>query len=55
MQFGPGLSQLVEPKRMKNKNYLISDTIVLDQGAVSSAGAASLYLEVGRQAATRPV
>ena len=31
MQFGPGLSQLVEPKRMKNKNYLISDTIVLDQ------------------------
>ncbi|HHW88489.1 MAG TPA: NADH-quinone oxidoreductase subunit NuoG, partial [Chloroflexi bacterium] len=31
MRFGPGLSQLVEPKRMKNKNYLISDTIVLDQ------------------------
>jgi len=31
MQFGPGLSQLVEPKRLKNKNYLISDTIVLDQ------------------------
>jgi NADH-quinone oxidoreductase subunit G len=31
MQFGPGLSQLVEPKRLKGKNYLISDTIVLDQ------------------------
>ncbi|BAL98911.1 MULTISPECIES: NADH-quinone oxidoreductase subunit NuoG [Caldilinea] len=31
MRFGPGLSQLVEPKRTKNKNYLISDTIVLDQ------------------------
>jgi NADH-quinone oxidoreductase chain G len=31
MQFGPGLSQLVEPKRHKNKNYPISDTIVLDQ------------------------
>ena len=31
MRYGPGLSQLVEAKRHKNKNYLISDTIVLDQ------------------------
>ncbi|MEM7128573.1 MAG: NADH-quinone oxidoreductase subunit NuoG [Chloroflexota bacterium] len=31
MKFGPGISQLVEPKRHKNKDYLISDTIVLDQ------------------------
>mgnify|MGYP000099784419 CR=1 FL=1 len=31
MRFGPGVSLLVEPKRHKNKNYMISDTIVLDQ------------------------
>lgn len=31
MRYGPGISQLVEPKRHKNKNYHISDTIVLDQ------------------------
>ncbi|MBU6350210.1 MAG: NADH-quinone oxidoreductase subunit NuoG [Chloroflexi bacterium] len=31
LQFGPGLSQLVEPKRLKHKNHLISETIVLDQ------------------------
>ena len=31
MRFGPGISQLVEPKRRKKKHYLISDTIVLDQ------------------------
>ncbi len=31
MRFGPGISQLVEPKRRKQKHYLISDTIVLDQ------------------------
>ena len=31
MRFGPGVSQLVEPKRKANKNYPISDTIVLDQ------------------------
>lgn len=31
MKFGPGISLLVEPKRHKNKDYLISDTIVLDQ------------------------
>ena len=31
MRYGPGISQLVEPKRHKNKQYLISDTIVLDQ------------------------
>lgn len=31
LRYGPGISQLVEPKRHKNKNYLISDTIVLDQ------------------------
>ncbi|MCB9156815.1 MAG: NADH-quinone oxidoreductase subunit NuoG [Caldilineaceae bacterium] len=31
MRFGPGISQLVEPKRHKNKEHLISDTIVLDQ------------------------
>jgi NADH-quinone oxidoreductase chain G len=31
LRFGSGISQLVEPKRHKNKNYLISDTIVLDQ------------------------
>lgn len=31
MRYGPGISQLVEPKRHKNKHYLISDTIVLDQ------------------------
>ena len=31
MRFGPGISQLVEPKRQKKKHYTISDTIVLDQ------------------------
>ena len=31
MRYGPGISQLVEPKRLKHKNHLISDTIVLDQ------------------------
>ena len=31
MRYGPGISQLVEPKRHKQKHYLISDTIVLDQ------------------------
>jgi NADH-quinone oxidoreductase chain G len=31
MRYGPGISQLVEPKRRKKKHYLISDTIVLDQ------------------------
>ncbi len=31
LRFGPGISQLVEPKRLKQKNYDISDMIVLDQ------------------------
>lgn len=31
MKFGPGISQLVEPKRHKNKDYPVSDTILLDQ------------------------
>ncbi len=31
MRYGPGISQLVDPKRRKKKHYLISDTIVLDQ------------------------
>src|SRR5690606_35789337 len=31
MRHGPGISQLVEPKRRKKKHYLISDTIVLEQ------------------------
>ncbi|MBK8050153.1 MAG: molybdopterin-dependent oxidoreductase [Anaerolineales bacterium] len=31
IRYGPGISQLVEAKRHKNKHYLISDTIVLDQ------------------------
>ena len=31
IRYGPGISQLVEAKRHKNKNHLISDTIVLDQ------------------------
>jgi NADH-quinone oxidoreductase chain G len=31
MRYGPGLSQLVEAKRRKQKHYMISDTIVLDQ------------------------
>lgn len=31
LRFGPGISQLVEPKRHAHKNYAISDTIVLDQ------------------------
>ncbi len=31
LRFGPGVSQLVEPKRHARKNYAISDTIVLDQ------------------------
>jgi NADH-quinone oxidoreductase chain G len=31
MRYGSGISQLVEAKRHKNKHYLISDTIVLDQ------------------------
>ena len=31
MRYGPGISQLVEPKRHKKKHYHISDTIVLDQ------------------------
>ncbi|MBI3958675.1 MAG: NADH-quinone oxidoreductase subunit NuoG [Chloroflexi bacterium] len=31
LRFGPGISQLVEPKRLAKKNYDISDLIVLDQ------------------------
>lgn len=31
MRFGPGFSELIEPKRRKKKHYMISDTIVLDQ------------------------
>ena len=31
LRYGPGVSQLVEPKRLKEKNYDISDMIVLDQ------------------------
>jgi NADH-quinone oxidoreductase subunit G len=31
MRFGPGISELVEPKRHKKKHHHISDTIVLDQ------------------------
>ena len=31
MRFGPGISQLIEPKRLAKKHYDISDTIVLDQ------------------------
>jgi NADH-quinone oxidoreductase subunit G len=31
MRYGPGLSQLVEAKRHKQKQHMISDTIVLDQ------------------------
>ncbi len=31
LRFGPGVSQLVEAKRHAQKNYAISDTIVLDQ------------------------
>ncbi|MCB0124806.1 MAG: NADH-quinone oxidoreductase subunit NuoG, partial [Caldilineaceae bacterium] len=31
MRYGPGFSQLLEPKRRKKKHYMISDTIVLDQ------------------------
>jgi NADH-quinone oxidoreductase chain G len=31
MRYGPGISQLVEAKRRKQKHYMISDTIVLDQ------------------------
>lgn len=31
MKFGPGISQLIEPKRHKNKDYPVSDTILLDQ------------------------
>ncbi len=31
LRFGPGISLLVEPKRHKQKHYLLSDTIVLDQ------------------------
>ena len=31
MKYGSGISQLVEAKRLKNKHYMISDTIVLDQ------------------------
>ncbi len=31
MRYGPGVSYLMEPKRHKNKHYMISDTIVLDQ------------------------
>ena len=31
LRFGPGISQLVEPKRLAKKDYDISDMIVLDQ------------------------
>lgn len=31
MRYGPGISALVEPKRHKNKHYMISESIVLDQ------------------------
>jgi NADH-quinone oxidoreductase subunit G len=31
MEYGPGASQFVEPKRLKQKHYPISDLIVLDQ------------------------
>ena len=31
MRYGPGISQLVEAKRRKQKHYMINDTIVLDQ------------------------
>ncbi len=31
MRYGPGFSELIEPKRRKKKHYMISDTIVLDQ------------------------
>lgn len=31
IRYGSGISQLVEPKRRKQKHYMISDTIVLDQ------------------------
>ncbi len=31
LRFGPGISHLVEPKRLAKKHYLISDAIVLDQ------------------------
>ncbi len=31
MRYGPGISQLLDAKRHKNKQYSISDTIVLDQ------------------------
>ena len=31
LRFGPGISQLIEPKRLAKKHYDISDTIVLDQ------------------------
>ena len=31
IRYGPGISQLVDAKRLKAKHYLISDTIVLDQ------------------------
>ncbi|MBX3013422.1 MAG: NADH-quinone oxidoreductase subunit NuoG [Caldilineaceae bacterium] len=31
MRYGPGISQLVEAKRHKQKQHMISDTIVLDQ------------------------
>ncbi len=31
LRFGPGISHLVEPKRLAKKHYLISETIVLDQ------------------------
>jgi NADH-quinone oxidoreductase chain G len=31
MEYGPGVSQFIEPKRHKNKRYPISDLILLDQ------------------------
>ncbi|HMN29559.1 MAG TPA: NADH-quinone oxidoreductase subunit NuoG, partial [Caldilineaceae bacterium] len=45
MRYGPGISQLVEPKRHKNKHYMTSDTIVLDQERCVICGRCIRYLE----------
>ena len=56
MRFGPGISQLIEPKRLAKKHYDISDTIVLDQErCVLLLALHPLSGGVGGQAATGSV
>ena len=44
-EYGPGLSQFVEPKRRKQKHYPISDLIMLDQERCILCWRCTRYLE----------